>query len=351
MIDAEEHRRLYRLYDRRVDIVSVAEVWFTRARGMSQQVAHFERFPVIDHPDGGPATPDFTVLFNDGTAIIGELSHIAPRTSALDSLVAQISRYHDLTEVPAGPADPATGRAPMTKVTALDVVVFTPVNGMNEAVDELAKILDDPDHEFSPEHPPMLLGYSFDSDNGTYTFQRPTRGRNELVRDHGRPVGLGSWLTGSHDELRGLPTHFTSIKAQSRFMNDEPQPLYTATVLWNFALPDIARNRGVDLPANLDVTASEIAGHLHTAYGYRCPSETATKALEFLAVGRLAERSADGWVTYYRDLKRADSEMSEALLHHHFSDANKKRPLRTATPEPDDDPPAAAADPETLFPS
>lgn len=63
--DGDDRRARYFHYDRCVDIVSVAEVWFTKSTGLRATVVHFERFPRLAHPDGNDATPDFTVLFND----------------------------------------------------------------------------------------------------------------------------------------------------------------------------------------------------------------------------------------------------------------------------------------------
>jgi hypothetical protein len=126
MAGEDDHRRLYGLYDRRVDLVSVAEVWFTRSQSLAPWTVHFERFPRLVHPeDGNPATPDFTVLFNDDTALVGELAHIAPRTSALEKLTIQIGRYETLGAVPCGPPD-ASGVHPLREVRAIDIVVVAP---------------------------------------------------------------------------------------------------------------------------------------------------------------------------------------------------------------------------------
>jgi len=330
MASADDHRRDYAQYDRRVDLVSVAEVWFTRSQGLAPSTVHFDRFPRLVHPvDGRPATPDFTVLFSDDTGIVGEISHIAPRTSALAQLINQVARYETLGGLPSGPPD-AGGARPVRKVRAIDVIVFAPVNGINQAIDELAEIIDDAEHPYQPEHPPMLLSYSYDGDDGSYTFQRPARGRNEHTRDHSRAVAIGSWLRDGHDELRGLPKWFQSVKASARFMNDDPPALYIATVLWNFIFPDLAADAGIGLPANLAVTESELVERLQQGYGYAASVELIRVALDFLRVARLCEPAADGWRIYYRNLGRVDREISEALLHEHFSKANKRRRIKTA---------------------
>jgi len=178
----------------------------------------------------------------------------------------------------------------------------------------------------------MLLSYSYDADDGSYTFQRPARGRNEHTRDHERQEGLGRWLKRGHDELRGLPKHFQTIKASARFMNDEPPQLYIATVLWNFVLPDIAASRDIELPANLTITEQELVERLRDGYGYAASIDLVRRALDFLRVARLGEPAVDGWRVYYRNLGRVSRDISEALLHEHYSKANKTRRIRLAAP-------------------
>lgn len=351
-MNAEEHRRQYKLYDQRVDIVSVVEAWYTLA-SLAPTVSHFERFPRLHHPDGNPANPDFSILFEDGTGIVGELAHIPPNTSALSKLGSQIGRYDTLTELPSGPVD-ANGGHPTAAVTAVDVIVFAPMAGVNAACDDLAKLLDDPDHPYQPQHPPMVLSYSQHADEGSYTFQRPVRGRNEMVRDHGRDPSLGLWLAKNHDELRGIPKHFQSIKATARFMNDDPPDLYIATQLWNFILPDIAASRGIELPANIDITPAELETRLRDGYGYAGRTKLVRKALEFLKTARLSERTADGWVIYFRDLGRIEHEISDALLHEFFNVSKKTKPIAPAkkTPaQPGATAPAGedGAEPDVLF--
>lgn len=49
--EAELLHAEYERYDRCVDIVSAAEVWFTKASGLRDTVAHFERYPTITAED------------------------------------------------------------------------------------------------------------------------------------------------------------------------------------------------------------------------------------------------------------------------------------------------------------
>jgi hypothetical protein len=312
-------------YDRRVDIVSVVEAWFTRAQGLPATVHHFERFPHLRHPDDNPARPDFTVLFTDKTALVGELSNLALAEGSLDDLAAQLLRYDSLKAIPAGPRHSQT--QPVTMAKELDVVLFTPLEVANAACDRLAAALDDPKHPYKPRRPPMVLGHALDRD--TYTFVRPTRAKNNLLPDYGRTPSLSSWLAQGSDTLRCAPQHFAPIKAQSRFMNDGPPSLYTATVIWSTLLPSYLAETDQLSPVDLDFTIEELVRRMRRDYGYGRTADV-LEALELLRVARLAEEHGAGWRIFYRDLGGIEADISQALLHEYRSGSNKARPLRSA---------------------
>lgn len=317
----------YHQYDRRVDVVSIAEAWFTRSKDLAATVKHFERFPRLTHPDGNPATLDFTVLFSDDTAIAAELSHLALPDGSLDDLAAQLLRYDSLTHVPCGPR--AGTVHPLQAVKAVDVVVFTPLDVANAACDRLAAAIADDDHPYTPAKPPMVLGHTLDRDTQTYTFVRPTRAMNDLLPDYGRDPSLSKWLARGSDTLRGIPRHFAPIKARARFMNDGPPPLYTATVIWGTLLPSyLAETRQV-APADLPFTVDQAVARMRSDYGFG-RSKDVLAALRFLKVARLAEEHSRGWTIFFRDLGNIGGDISQALLHEYRSSANKTRPIRTA---------------------
>src|SRR3546814_10229985 len=74
------------VYDRAVGIVSGFQFLFTEQASLSPTVAHFERYPLITHPDGKEATPDFTVLFHDGGALVGEVAQLSLADQGVDAL-------------------------------------------------------------------------------------------------------------------------------------------------------------------------------------------------------------------------------------------------------------------------
>ncbi len=314
----------YYQYDRSVDIISIAEVWFTKSKDLAGTVEHFARFPRLTHPDGNPATPDFTVLFKDGTAIAAELSHLALPDGSLDDLAAQLRRYDSLTDVPSA-ARTGVGKP----VWEIGVLVFVPIAVANAACDRLAAAIKDPDHPYSPAKPPMVLGYTLEPGTQAYTFVRPTRAMNDLLADHGRDPSLSKWLEEGSDTLRGLPKHFAPIKAQARFMNDGPPALYTATVLWGTLLPSYLADSNQLAPVDLAFTVDKLAALMRDDYGFGRNNDVLA-ALEFLKIARLAEDTGSGWTIFFRDLGGIEGDISQALLHEHRSLTNKARPIRTA---------------------
>jgi hypothetical protein len=255
------------------------------------------------------------------------LSNLALAEGSLDDLAAQLQRYRAFTEVQAGPK--SGSQQPMRQVSEVDVLLFSPADVANYACDRLAAAIDDNGHPYSPHRPPMVLAYSFDPDQGSYTFNRPTRAKNDLLPDHGRNPSLSIWLAGASDTLRGLPRHFAAVKAAARFMNDEPPPLYTATVIWSILLPTYVAERGLQAPADLTFTVDALAARMRNDFGLGRQRDVLA-ALEFLKVSRVASEGPNDWQIHFRDLGTIDREISQALLHEYRSTSNKTRPVRTA---------------------
>lgn len=330
-ISPEEHRREYAHYDRRVDIVSVAEVWFTKSEGLAGTVRHFERYPEFMHEDGEPVTPDFTVLFTDDTALVGELSDLALNQESLDKLCAQIGRYAALTEVPSGPRD-AHRHQPLQPVTAVDVVVLMKHDVANGGIDRIRRAMEDDGHPYDPPHPPTVLAWSYDPDTGDYTFSFADREGNVRPRSHGRDPSIGAWLADprNNDTLKGKPRHFVPVKAEGQFMNDGPPQLYTATVLWAKTLPALLAEVGETAPAEFDTDAATLAGRLRDDYGFGRAVDV-KKALELLRFVGLAKQTDDGWRILYRDLSRSDENLPDALLSR-YRTAQERAKRRRAGP-------------------
>lgn len=340
---ADDLRTEYDNYDHLVDIVSAAEVWFTKSQDLMPTVAHFERFARFNHSDGLAVTPEFTVLFNDGTGLVGEISSLALRSESLDALASQVGRYDALKELPSGAA--AGGGHTLKEVSAVDVVVFVPHRVANACIDRLAAALADDEHPFDPQRLPMVLAWSFDQAENSYTFARDERGgKNPMVRSHGREPSLADWLEASSDTLRGVPNQFIPVKVARRFMNDDPPELYTATVLWAETIPSILGTEADgSLKNELDVSAAELAEAMRDRYGFGTASYV-DKVLRFLRRAGVAVNRGERWIIDYREISRSAPDLRDALL---ARATTKRRSRATATVEETEEEPSASA--ETLL--
>jgi len=227
---AEERRLLegYEVYDRAVDVVSVFEWLHTdpKVEDVPGTVAHFERFPSMTAPDGKPATPDFTIAFNDGPAIVGEIARFALRPESIDSLCSQIGRYDTLPGVP----DEKGGTHP----AEIDVLLLVELHlGMPALQRILQERYEDPDHPYKPSRPPVIVQYA--RNGGKYTFQRLPDPSNGTVRDQGRTKSVGAYVT--TESLGVAAAKFAHVKAARAFVNDQMDPLYLATHLWSKTFP------------------------------------------------------------------------------------------------------------------
>jgi len=305
----------YERYDRCVDIVSAAEVWFTRAEGMRDTVAHFERYPTIE-TDETIATPDFTVLFTDGTAYVGELSNLSLQAASLDSLCEQIGRYDRLDRVPGSGGT-------LVEVSAVDVLLFVPHSEANSAVARMATAIADEDHPYSPSRFPSVFAWSFEATKTRYVFTLAGGQQNHRPRGHERDPSLESWMSSatSYDTLIGLPRHFQEIKVASRFMNDPTPALYMAMLLWGTVLPSMSGGEG-----DVATSAADLAERLRHDYGRGKTAEVA-QALELLRVAGLATREGDdGWVIAHQPINRHEDDLAATLI-----DRYKSRPSGPVT--------------------
>lgn len=190
--DREQLLREYKEYDARVDIVSSFEVFFRQSTDLPATVAHFERFPRYAAPDNDQVTPDFTVLFNDGTLLVGEISKLARDEHSLEDLLHQIGRYDRLTQGPSGPL-PGGGHT-LADVEAVDVLVLVPDGESNAAIDRIDQAIEERRYGYAPRQRPTVMGWSFDVAGSRYIFKYDDRSNNPRPRTHGRDPSLTSWL-------------------------------------------------------------------------------------------------------------------------------------------------------------
>lgn len=293
----------FRLYDRNVDVVSAWEMIFTQSlTELCPEVAHFERFPSINTTDDRTATPDFTVLFNAGRAIVGEIANFALAEGSVDALCEQISRYAALEQIPSGGGGFAA-------VTTTDVMLLVPLNLGTAAVRRI--LLDRyarDDHFYAPSSPPVIVQFALQSDPEAYVFQRRAEAENGNFRDEGSPseeARLSTWF--ARDDVRVKPERFRDIKVARAFMNDAIPPLYLATFLWAKIFADRAAVAGEGRPAPIECEPGVLASQIRDEYGV-VRSRDVESALKLLERARLAERSPTGWTVYWTELTTASSD-------------------------------------------
>lgn len=302
-VDRDNLIRLAEIYDTAVGIVSAFHTLFTRQKDLVANTKHFERYPDLSHPDGNPATPDFTVLLDDGSALVGEIANLPLSEQGVDALCRQILRYDGLTEVPAGAG--ATVRP-----TWVDVLLFVNVGNGTAAVQRIIRDrLQHPDHPYKPSAGPCIIT-AVPVPSG-YTFERHGDADNGAPRE-GQRVGIGGWMAQNDITIRA--DYFVYNKAEWAFVNDPIDPLYLATHLWTheFATRAASKPRTART-VHLAVNSTDLAAELKSKYGKGSSSDV-ERAMELLALGKFATR-IDGanWEVAWGEFVQADNDLRAAI--------------------------------------
>lgn len=282
----------FELYDRNVDIVSAYQHLFTQTDLMPATVAHFDRFPKGVHNDGRVLTPDFTVLFVDDHAYVGEIANIPLNDNGVDKLCRQLLQYDQITSVP-GPSGNAT-------VAGLDVLLFVQLRvGTDAARRIFTERLDNPDHEYKPSRRPVLIQYARESDR--YSFQVWKGPETGTFLENKRYPDYAKFTS----DLVIPPGKFAGLKVQHAFMNDRVKPLYLATVLWTKVFPSVFGAGKVEH----EVTTKGLHATLHSQYGYGTVDDI-REAMALLVAARLAVSTHPGkWTVYRRLLRKTGSDV------------------------------------------
>lgn len=188
----------YRIYDEYSDIVSSMQWLFTETSKLPSVVDHFERYPKV-RVDGVDVTPDFTVLFANGNALIGEIARISQQSESVQKLAKQVGSYGRVTSLPRGKGT--------TDVTDVGVLLIMPVNVAARAVDRL--ILK-PEHDVELTNPPCIVNYS--RDNVRYNYNRIRDAENGVLADNGSGEDLVEYL---NSNLGAPIKHFAPVKDQA----------------------------------------------------------------------------------------------------------------------------------------
>lgn len=291
----------FNMYDQYVDVVCAFEWLFTQVREIADTVRHFERYPKISVPAEGGAdvvlTPDFTVVFTDGTGLVGEISKLAMHDNSVDKLCRQIGKYAVLASLPVDEA------GTLTEVSDLDVLQLVPSDVGLAAVQRIIKDrYDDPAHEYKPPKAPVIAQYSrsADRDEYRYTFQHLPDPVNGVLPNSDDASTIGHFLTRVNNVSAD---RFNHIKARRKFMNDPIKPLYLATHLWTAHWPT-EYGAGVE---PVDVAPAEVAQTLRDQFGMGRANEVKA-ALALLARAGLAADNRDGTWTVSRATLRLKGE-------------------------------------------
>lgn len=313
-------------YDQHVDVVSAFEWLFTDpgVKDLPGTVAHFERFPRIPRDCGSPLTPDFTVLFTDGTAIVGEIAKIALHENSIDKLCQQIAGYDALDRIPN-----ATGG--FTRIQNPDVLqLVRNQNGLTTVKRVIVERYLDPAHPYKPSRPPCVAQYS--RTDTVYAFQRLQNPENgTLTAPPARKPNVVDYL---NNDWAVAARHFVGVKSRRAFINDPVEPLYLATHLWTRTWPTehgSARNDIVVAPATT-------ATVLHQQYGHVRAGDVKL-ALELLQAAGLAYANKDETWTVSRKMlgRPGDRDVHKIIARRIGTGATRvvARPRIPTAPAPD----------------
>lgn len=273
--------REFELYDRSVDVVSAFHWLYTETKELPDLVAHFERYPTIKVRVGETereVTPDFTVLFRDGTGLVAEIANIALPEKSVDSLCRQLLNYSTVTELPDG-----TGGA--VPVSGVDVLFLSPIKTAGDAVRRVfSERLDNAEHWYSPVERPALMQFAQQPDE--YVFQLwPDKSINGSLRPHG-DLKLASLDV---SQLVIKPGFFAQNKVQYAFCNDPVPALYLATRLVVSVFPVMH----LDPRQVFTTTVEDIVAILRAQYGHGRTTDV-QRALDLLRAAGLVTKTVDG---------------------------------------------------------
>lgn len=290
--DVEKLLGDYALYDRNVDIVSAYEYLFTEVPEMAATVEWFERFPNAKTVDGTIVTPDFTVLFKDGHAYVGEISNIPLIDQGVDKVCRQLHQYDRISHVQG-----ATG---LVEVNSVDVLQFVQMRHATDAARRiLTERLDDVEHEYKPSRRPVLIQYAHEADR--YIFQVWSGSENGSFAGSDRDPDYAKFQS----DLNMTPDRFAHLKVQHVFMNDRVKPLYLATVLWTKVFPSLHGAGVQEHPA----ASQPLQTVLNQQYG-RVRVDDIREAMGILvAAGLAVETGRDEWNVHRRILRKTGADV------------------------------------------
>lgn len=326
-VNVEELLRQYATYDQHVDVVCIFEFMVQKATELIPTVKHFERFPSVR---SGTKTlaPDFTILFNDDIAIVGEVASVALHENSIDKLTHQLGEYAAITQVP-GP-----GGSPVT-VADLDVLLLVPIERGQQALTRITERIGSADDPYNPAKPPVIAQYA--ALESKYTIQRINDPANGVLTAGEREHHLGEALA---RDLTVDGAKFNEIKADRRFINDTPSDLYLATHLLLQTVPSLPDYTSASVGGELTVTPSELAKGIRQQYGGGVRAGDVKRALDLLSRAGLAAANSDGtWVVATAPLRSRNLSDTHMIIVQRAAKKTKPLVVGSGREKPVDDEP------------
>lgn len=314
-VEGQDLLRAYATYDEHVDVVSIFQWLMTATKELPSTVRYFERFPVIDR-GGRELTPDFTILFNDGHAIVGEIASVALHDNSIDKLLNQLGNYDTIDTVPASATT-------STKPVHSDVLLLVPSDRGQSAFNRIHERIADLEHPYNPVCPLVIAEYVRTTD--MYIIKRLQNAGNGDLNPGSRKHHLGQML---NNDFHPKAHNFVGVKTEHRFINDEPSILYLATHLLQQTLPT---EYGAGREDEADVAPADLADTLRRQYKGGVRAANVRQALELLQEAGYARPNLDG-KSWRVSLKKPRSTKSNNQVHEIIVERASKRTQSVLAP-------------------
>ncbi|NUT51675.1 MAG: hypothetical protein HOV94_30920 [Saccharothrix sp.] len=252
------------------------------------------------------------MLFDDETAIIGEIAKVAKPDGSVDKLCKQILGYDRLEKVPSGPNGFAAPKY-------LDVLQIVSVRVGNEACQRIVDRMKDPNHFYKPSRSPVIVQYARESE--LYIFQRIPHIDNGRLYGGERSPNIGGYLD---RDLKVGAHRFVKVKAARALINDQADSLYLATHLWAKTWPTLY---GVGT-SDIIIDPAKTAEALRKQYGIGRIRDV-KRALDLLEEAGLAAKTVgDQWVISRKLLGRRGQRETHSIIAHRACAQNTPKSVR-----------------------
>jgi hypothetical protein len=312
----------FKVYDRAVDVVSIYHWLFTATKELPKTVRHFERYPKVQvtrNDETVVLTPDFTVLFSDGTGIVAEIANLALHDNSVEKLCNQLNNYGKITHL-----QDRDGSLVLT--APVDVRLLTPVEMHASAARRIFnERIDESDHRYKPLRRPVLAHFSALPDKYVIHFWA-NEVLNGALHQNDREPNYATFTDG----LNIPAEYFAQNKVTHAFMNDPVKPLYLATRLWANVFPSAFGVSGTEL----ELTSDAIVTALRSQYGVGRSNDVAAAMRILVAADVATEVNPRKWKVKRRSLRSDGDDVHGAIAERVAKRAVRKPSRRKAASTP-----------------